>query len=126
MNNLLVGIVVALLASPAAAQAEVIGEARVEWRHGPQDKVIVDERIWRCHEDTCRGPLVDHTNRKRRACRLLARAGRVISFSTPRESSASAISRGAMGGVERHAAQVSACGGARESRSRAVHAAACA
>lgn len=70
----------ALLLLVLGAPAEV----QVEWKHEPQPRVIVDQKVWRCEADRCTGALPDKPFLKLRACRAIARyAGRVTAFSTP-------------------------------------------
>lgn len=61
----------------------VTAEAVVEWKHEPRETLIVDEKLWRCSQTVCRGPVVETEHNVRRTCRLLARAGRLANFSTP-------------------------------------------
>ena len=75
------------LAAHAAAAPMVTGEAVVQWKHRAQDKIIVDETIWRCQGTTCNGQLADNGHSVARACRQVARfAGLVQSFRTPAQS----------------------------------------
>lgn len=72
-----------LATAAAAAPAWTTGEARVEWKHDAQPRVVVEDKVWRCEGAICTGQLVDKPLLKLRACRALARyAGRVTSFST--------------------------------------------
>ena len=68
--------------STAAVPAATGGfaEAVIEWRHAPQQTVIVDEQLWQCAGTICRGRVVEHRRTIQRTCRILARSGRLISF----------------------------------------------
>jgi predicted dinucleotide-binding enzyme len=77
----------AMVAVPAIAAPTVTGEAVVQWKHGAQDKIIVDETVWRCQGTTCSGQLAENGHSVARACRQVARfAGLVQSFRTPAQT----------------------------------------
>lgn len=72
------------LSGTSLAAPRVLGEAQLEWKAQPRDRIIVDETIWRCAGNVCRGELVDHGPTRLRSCMRLARfAKRVVSFRTP-------------------------------------------
>jgi hypothetical protein len=72
------------LGAPAIAGPMVTAEAVVEWKHQAQDRIIVDEAMWRCQGTTCSGQLVESGPSLARACRQVAHnAGLVQSFRTP-------------------------------------------
>ena len=67
-------------AVPAATDR--LAEAVMEWKHAPQQTIIVDEQLWQCAGTICRGRVVEHQRTIQRTCRILARSGRLISFSS--------------------------------------------
>jgi hypothetical protein len=78
---------VALLATPALAAPTVSGEAVVRWAHGQENKIIVDETLWHCSGEVCRGQVTENGPMLQRACRKLAQgAGWVESFRTPAQT----------------------------------------
>jgi hypothetical protein len=75
------------LATTAAAAPLVTAEAVVQWQHQAQDRIIVDEAMWRCQGTTCSGQLVESGPSLARACRQVAHnAGPVQSFRTPAQT----------------------------------------
>jgi hypothetical protein len=73
-----------LWSSAGAAGPGGQATAKVEWKHGPQPKVIVDETLWRCAGTVCNGPVIDRPVLTARACSKVARAtGKVVRFATP-------------------------------------------
>jgi hypothetical protein len=78
---------IALFATPAFASPTVSGEAVVRWAHGPENKIIVDETLWHCSGEVCRGQVTENGVVLQRACRKLAQgAGWVESFRTPAQT----------------------------------------
>ena len=76
-------ILLLLAALPASGAGWSAGEAKVEWSGFPRDTIIVEETVWKCDGDTCRGRVFDTPLLRARACRSIARyAGGVTRFAT--------------------------------------------
>jgi hypothetical protein len=76
-------VVAASAAAEAAPARQTAAEARVEWRNEPKPTVFVDDEVWHCDGDICKGPLIDKPFLKLRACRTIARQlARVTGFSS--------------------------------------------
>jgi hypothetical protein len=69
-------------ALPGAAPLPT-AQAVVEWKHGAEETIIVDDTLWHCRESTCAGQLVESISSMARACFQVSRyAGFVQSFGT--------------------------------------------
>jgi hypothetical protein len=77
-------LIAALPMSAVAKQPVPQAVVYVQWAHGPQDYVIVDEDLWRCAQDHCSGFAIDAGMIAVRACRKIHRAaGTVKRFVLP-------------------------------------------
>ena len=76
-------LVLLLAAMSASGTGWSAAEAKVEWRRGHADTIIVENSVWRCDGDTCVGRVFDTPLLRHRSCRSIARqAGGVTRFRT--------------------------------------------
>lgn len=76
-----VAIATCLIASAAPSLAANVGEVRFAEGVAVPDKVVVDDRLWRCAEGQCSGPGETRGVAMMRACKTLARSvGTVSSY----------------------------------------------
>lgn len=72
-----------LTALPASGAGWSAAEAKVEWSGFARETIIVEETVWKCDGDTCRGRVFDTPLLRKRACRSIARyTGSVTRFAT--------------------------------------------
>lgn len=79
-----VGLIVTHAQLAAAPPAGPRGSATIEWQRDARPHVVLDDVAWSCNGNGCAGALGSDAPRAvARYCRILARYGRVTSFSTP-------------------------------------------
>lgn len=59
------------------------GSATLEWAHEARHKIVLEDVVWNCAGNGCRGALKNSGTRAvARYCRILARYGKVTNFTT--------------------------------------------